>query len=130
MSLETSGETRGFRVNFNESNPLYLSLLIPDLAPENTLDDMSLHYLEVTDTNGEKTKLAVTAKISFAEPFTGSNYARLTELTSTAISGTYSITIDGDVPARFTVSVGQKEMFGTPVENITNHDLTIARVMA
>ena len=47
-----------------------------------------------------------------------------------ATTGIYSITITGKSPARFTVSVGKKEQFGTPVENITNRALGVAGVMA
>ncbi|MEI8024331.1 MAG: hypothetical protein WCH63_09105 [Actinomycetota bacterium] len=36
----------------------------------------------------------------------------------------------GDSPARFTVSVGEKEMFGSPVENIANRELGVGGVMA
>ena len=129
-SLDSAGDTRGFRVNFNAGDPLYLSILIPDLAPENLLDDASLPFLNVEDPNGAILNFATTEKVSFAEPYTGTNYVRLTEFTTTAISGTYSITVAGDSPARFTISVGKKEMFGTPVENITNRELGVAGVMA
>ena len=128
--LESPGDTRGFRVNFNEGDSLYLSILIPDLAPENQLDEASLPFLEITDPRGTKTKLSVSEKISFAEPFTGTNYVRLTELTAVAITGTYSVVITGNSPSRFTVSVGQKEMFGTPVENVPNRDLGVGGVMS
>ena len=129
-SLESPADTRGFRVNFVEGDSLYLSILIPDLAPENQLDDASLPFVELTDPSGAKTKLSVSDKVSFAEPFTGTNYVRLTELTTVAISGTYSVMITGNSPSRFTVSVGQKEMFGTPVENISNRDLGVGGVMS
>ena len=129
-SLDARGETRGFRVNFNAGDPLYISVLIPDLAPENTLTDALLPFLNVEDPNGAKVKLATTEKISFAEPYTGTNYVRLTEFASTAIGGTYSITIMGESSARFTVSVGEKEMFGSPVENIANRELGVGGVMA
>lgn len=129
-SLDSAGDTRGFRVKFNAGDPLYLSILIPDLPPENTLDDSLLPFLNVEDPNGAILNLATTEKVSFAEPYTGTNYVRLTEFNSTAISGTYSITVAGDSPARFTVSIGQKEMFGTPVENISNRELGVAGVMA
>ena len=129
-SLESSGDTRGFRVNFKEGDPLYFSILIPDLVPENQLDDASLPFLEITDPSGTKTKLSVSEKVPFAEPFTGTNYVRLTEFNSVAITGTYSVVITGNSPSRFTVSVGQKEMFGTPVENIPNRDLGIGGVMS
>jgi hypothetical protein len=129
-SLETADDTRGFRVNFNAGDPLYISILIPDLAPENTLDDVSLPFVNVEDPNGTTVKLAITQKVSFPEPYTGTNYVRLTEFRSTAIGGTYLITVTGKSAARFTVSVGEKEMFGTPVENIPNRDLGVAGVMA
>ena len=129
-SLESPADTRGFRVNFVEGDSLYLSILIPDLAPENQLDDASLPFVELTDPSGAKTKLSVSDKVSFAEPFTGTNYVRLTELTTVAISGTYSVVITGNSPSRFTVSVGKQEMFGTPVENVPNRDLGVGGVMS
>ena len=129
-SLDSAGDTRGFRVKFNAGDPLYLSILIPDLAPENTLDDSLLPFLNVEDPNGAILNLATTERVSFAEPYSGTNYVRLTEFNSTAVNGTYSITVAGDSPARFTVSIGQKEMFGTPVENISNRELGVAGVMA
>jgi len=129
-SLDARGETRGFRVNFNAGDPLYISILIPDLAPENMLDNASLPFLNMEDPSGAKVKLATTEKVSFAEPYTGTNYVRLTEFRGTALGGTYSITVMGDSPARFTVSVGEKEMFGSPVENIANRELGVGGVMA
>lgn len=129
-SLDTGGDTRGFRVQFNEGDPLYISILIPDLSPENMLDDVSLPFVNVEDPNGTTEKLTITQKVPFPEPFTGTNYVRLTEFRGTAKGGIYSITITGDSPARFTVSVGEKEMFGSPVENIPNRDLGVVGVMA
>ena len=32
-SLEDSADTRGFRVQFQQDDPLYISILIPNLAP-------------------------------------------------------------------------------------------------
>ena len=128
-SPEAADDTRGFRVNFNTGDPLYISILIPDLAPENMLDDMSLPFVNVEDPNGATVKLAITQKVSFPEPYTGTNYVRLTEFRGTAIGGTYLITVTGTSAARFTASVGEKEMFGSPVENIPNRDLGVAGVM-
>ena len=129
-SLDTGGDTRGFRVQFKEGDPLSISILIPDLSPENTLDDVSLPFVNVEDPNGTTVKLSITEKVPFPEPFSGTNYVRLTEFRGTAIGGIYSVTVTGDSPARFTVSVGEKEMFGSPVENIPNRDLGVAGVMA
>lgn len=129
-ALDSPKDTRGFRVNFKDGDPLFFAILIPDLAPENQLDDASLPFLEITDPAGTITKLAVSDKVPFAEPFTGTNYVRLTEYNSVAITGTYSVVVTGNSPSRFTVSFGQIEMFGTPVENVPNRDLGVGGVMS
>ena len=129
-ALDSPKDTRGFRVNFKEGDPLYFSILIPDLGPENQLDDASLPFLEITDPAGTITKLAVSEKVPFAEPYSGTNYVVLTQFNSVAIAGTYSVVVTGNSPSRFTVSFGQIEMFGTPVENIANRDLGVDGVMS
>ena len=128
-TLESSDDTRGFRVTFAEGDSLYLSLLIPDLAPENSLSDDQLPRLEVVDPSGAITTVVPQTRVGFAEPFTGTNYIRLADLVGTAVAGTYSVTIIGGAPVRFTVSVGTKEMFGTPVEDVPNRELGVAGVM-
>lgn len=129
-TLESSGDTRGFRVTFAEGDPLYVSLLIPDLAPENALGDDQLPRLDVVDPSGTSTSVVPTTRVVFAEPFTGTNYIRLADLVGPAVAGTYSVTISGGAPLRFTVSVGTKELFGTPVEDVPNRELGVAGVMA
>lgn len=129
-TLLSAGETRGFRVTFNEGDPLYLSLLIPDLPPENDLAEATLPFIELTDPTNQTIRLSPAERVAFAEPFTGTNYVRLLELTTPAMGGTYSVVITGNAPARFTVAVGEKEVFGTPVENVPNRDLGINGVMS
>ena len=129
-TLLSAGETRGFRVTFNDGDSLYLSLLIPDLAPENDLAEATLPFIELTDPANETIRLSPSERVAFAEPFTGTNYVRLIELTTPAMGGTYSVVITGNAPARFTVAVGEREMFGTPVENVPNRDLGVNGVMS
>jgi len=128
-TLEAPGDTRGFRVAFAADDPLYLSVLIPDLAPENSLADELLPYLVVEDPAGAVTELRVDEPVAFAEPFTGTNYVTLAVLTGPAMAGTYSVTIAGDAPSRFTVAVGTKELFGTEVENVPNRNEGVPGVM-
>ena len=128
-TLEEPGDTRGFRVTFAEGDNLYFSLLIPDLAPENALADDQLPRLDIVDPSGVSTTILPTTRVPFPEPFTGTNYVRLADSVGTAIAGTYEVTISGDAPARFTVSVGTKELFGTEVENAPNRDLGVGGVM-
>ena len=129
-TLLSAGETRGFRVTFSDGDSLYLSLLIPDLPPENDLAEAALPFIELTDPANETIRLSPSERVAFAEPFTGTNYVRLIELATPAMGGTYSVVITGNAPARFTVAVGKKEIFGTPVENVPNRDLGITGVMS
>jgi hypothetical protein len=128
-TLEEPGDSRGFRVTFAEDDTLNVSLLVPDLEPENALSNDQLPRLEIVDPAGRVTTVVPTTRAAFAEPFTGTNYIRLADLVEPAVPGTYSVTISGDTPARFTVSVGVKELFGTAVENIENRDLGVGGVM-
>ena len=128
-SLESSTDTRGFRVQFQEDDPLYLSILIPDLAPENELGNDLLPTLEVLDPMGEVSTFEPTERVTFAEPYTGTNYVQLLEYEGVALGGVYEITIKGKAASRFTVSVGKIEQFGTAVEDIDNRDLGVAGVM-
>ena len=128
-SLESSTDTRGFRVQFQEDDPLYLSILIPDLAPENELGNDLLPTLEVLDPTGEVSTFEPTERVTFAEPYTGTNYVQLLEYEGVALGGIYEITIKGKAASRFTVSVGKIEQFGTAVEDIDNRDLGVAGVM-
>jgi hypothetical protein len=128
-SLEGPTDTRGFRVQFQEDDPLYLSILIPDLAPENELGNDLLPTLEVLDPMGAVSTFEPTERVTFAEPYTDTNYVRLLEYEGVALGGVYEITIKGKAASRFTVSVGKIEQFGTAVEDIDNRDLGVAGVM-
>jgi len=128
-SLESSTDTRGFRVQFQEDDPLYLSILIPDLAPENELGNDLLPTLEVLDPMGEVSTYEPTERVTFAEPYSGTNYVGLLVYEGVALGGVYEITIKGKAASRFTVSVGKIEQFGTAVEDIDNRDLGVAGVM-
>ena len=85
--------------------------------------------LEVLDPMGEVSTYEPTERVTFAEPYTGTNYVRLLEYEGVALGGIYEITIKGEAASRFTVSVGKIEQFGTAVEDIDNRDLGVAGVM-
>ena len=128
-SFAAAGETRGLRAQFVDGDRLHVSLLIPDLAPENALSDGELPRLEIVGPDGERTELIPDLRREFAEPFTGTNYIELIDLVDTARTGIYSITVIGGAASRFTVSVGDKETFGTPVEGVTDRAAGIGGVM-
>jgi hypothetical protein len=88
-----------------------------------------LPRLEIVDPDGERTELIPDLRREFAEPFTGTNYIELIDLVDTARTGIYSITVIGGAASRFTVSVGDRETFGTPVEGVTDRAAGIGGVM-
>ena len=128
-SVTTVGDTRSLRVQFADGDRLHVSLLIPDLAPENTLGDDELPSLRLVDPGGELLELFPDRRVEFAEPFTGTNYVELVDHIDTARAGIYLITVVGGGPARFTVSVGDKETFGTPVEGVVDRSIGVGGVM-
>lgn len=80
--------------------------------------------------SGEVLDLGPGPITTFAEPFTKTDYRRYLEWSAPAEAGDYGVTITGVVPARFTVSVGTKEQFGTPVEDVPNRAEGVGGVLA
>ena len=119
-TLDAAGDTRGLRVQFDAGDHLDLTLLIPDLAPENELPDSLLPTLAVIAPDGTSRILTATEHVPFDESFSHTSYVRYLELAEPAQAGEYRLTVTGVVPARFTLAVGTNEVFGTPVENVPN----------
>ena len=128
-SIDGGDDRRAFSVVFQEGDRLFISFLIPDLPPENELSETELPYLELVDPQGNSVILRPDQRTPFAEPFSGTNYIRLLDWLDEAQSGMYSIIVRGSSVARFTVSVGEKEVFGTPVERVPNRSAGVAGVM-
>lgn len=127
-TLETAGDTRGFRARFKAGDTLTLSALVPDLPPERNLARGDLPAVTVRTPAGKEIRLAPRAITTFEEPFTSTRYRRYLEWSTPATAGDYGVVVSGPVPARFTVSVGEQERFGTPVENVPNRSIGVAGV--
>jgi uncharacterized protein (TIGR03382 family) len=119
-TLNAAGDTRGMRVQFDAGDRVDIALLIPDLAPENELSDPLLPTLQIVAPDGASRVLSPTEHVPFDESFSHTSYVRYLELAEPAQAGEYRLTVTGLVPARFTLAVGTKEVFGTPVENVPN----------
>lgn len=116
-SLEEPGDTRGFRVGFAVGDEIVVGLLIPDLVPERGLPDEALPRLTMIAPDGTEATFLPVRGEPFLEPFSGTRYVELGEWRIAADAGTYGFSVTGDAAARFTVSVGTRELFGTPVED-------------
>ena len=115
-------ENRGFQFEIPEGELITLSLLIPDLEPENILENESLPSLVLVRPDETLVDLFPEIRVKFAEPFSGTNYVRLLDHEEIGVEGVYQVLINGVAPSRFTVSIGFIEMFGTPVENVENRN--------
>ncbi len=123
-SVLFNGDTRGFEFDLEPGDALYISLLIPNLEPEISLTDAELPVVELIGPNGEVSLLkAGDSRPVFNEPFSGTSYITLAEQRETAFGGRYRATISGIAAARFTISVGATETFGTPAERAIGRTL-------
>ncbi|MEY4339382.1 MAG: hypothetical protein RLZ14_1232 [Actinomycetota bacterium] len=128
-TLMRSGDSRGATVRFAAGDTLIMSLLVPALEPERSLDAASLPTLTLRAPDGSTRVVPPGEAVTFDEPFTSTSYVRYIQLSEPAQAGEYGVTVTAVVPARFTLSVGTKEQFGTPVENVPNRDLGVGGVM-
>ncbi|MFM2078419.1 MAG: hypothetical protein RJA49_2309 [Actinomycetota bacterium] len=127
-TLDAAGDTRGLRVHFDAGDRVDLTLLIPDLAPENALPDSLLPTLQIVAPDGTSRILPAMERVRFDESFSHTSYVRFLELREPAAAGEYRLTVTGLVAARFTLAIGTKEVFGTPVENVPNRSAGAAGV--
>jgi hypothetical protein len=129
-TVDAPGVTRGFRVRFASGDTFTLSALVPDLPPESSLTSEEFPRISVQSPSGEDIELEPGTVTTFDEPFTKTRYRRYLEWSAPAEAGVYGVTVTGVVPARFTVSVGVQERFGTPVEDVPNRALGVGGVLA
>lgn len=117
--LERPGDTRAVRVNLQAGQQFNVQLLIPDLAPENTLRRWQLPQLRVIAPGGAVRCVPSTQRVPFAEPYTSTNYLVLSELVEASTAGTYALIVTGGVPARFVLVTGAIEQRSGPLQNAT-----------
>ncbi|CAI8388372.1 MAG: Uncharacterised protein [Acidimicrobiales bacterium AG-410-I20] len=115
-------ESRGFQFEIPEGEIITLSLLIPDLEPENLIENQSLPSLVLVRPDKTALDLLPEIRVKFAEPYSGTNYVRLLDHEEIGVDGVYQVLVNGVARSRFTVSIGFIEMFGTPVENVDNRN--------
>jgi hypothetical protein len=115
-SVLDSGETRGFEFDLRDGDELYISLLIPNVSPEVELDDAELPTLDLENPDGSTTTIVPEIREVFDEPFSRTSYVTLAELREPAQAGRYRGVVNGNAPARFSVAIGEEEIFFTEAE--------------
>lgn len=114
--LGSEKESRGFQAEFQEGQTLQISMLIPAALPETNLQFEDLPVLQVTRPDGTFFDLAAEMSVEFYEPYTGTSYIRVNEFREVAQGGIHDFLLSGNLAARFVVSIGAIERFGTPVK--------------
>jgi len=115
-SFADSGETRGFEFDLRDGEELYISLLIPNLEPELSLEVKQLPRMDVVLPDGSVMAVEPAMGEVFDEPFSGTSYVELHESRETAQAGRHQVTVYSNAPSRFSVAFGEREEFGTPAE--------------
>ncbi|MEM7095431.1 MAG: hypothetical protein AAF567_20690 [Actinomycetota bacterium] len=110
------GDTRGFEFDLRDGDEFFIGLLIPNLAPEVDLADPDLPILRVIDPDGTERSFAAEMRDVFDEPFSGTSYVNLFELREPSRGGRYQVIVEGKAPSRFSVAVGESEIFFTEAE--------------
>jgi hypothetical protein len=110
------GDTRGFEFDLRADEELYVSLLIPNLEPELSLTDAELPTVELETPSGEVMMIDADMRETFDEPFSNTSYVTLAEIRQPSEAGRYRGLVIGNAATRFTVAIGEREIFFTETE--------------
>jgi len=122
------GDTRGFEFDLREGDELFISLLIPNLSPEVDLSDDELPIIELAAPDGSVSIIEPEIRDVFDEPFSQTSYVNLAELREPAQAGRYRGVIVGGAPARFSVAIGESEIFFTETERSGDRPTSFAEI--
>ena len=123
------GDTRGFEFDLRDGDELFFSLLIPNLEPELGLADGELPTLMVESPDGTVRTFEADRRDVFDEPFSRTSYVNLLEVREPdSAGGRYRMTVVGAAPARFSVAVGESEIFFTDTERSGDRPSTFLEI--
>ncbi|MDH3293679.1 MAG: hypothetical protein OER95_05095 [Acidimicrobiia bacterium] len=124
------GDTRGFEFDLRDGDELYISLLIPNLEPELSLADDQLPTVELETPSGEVMSIVPELREIFDEPFSRTSYVTLAEMREPGEAGRYRGVVIGNAPSRFTVAIGEREIFFTDTERSGNRPTSFPAIAA
>gem|GEM_PF-962441 len=124
----SDGDTRGFEFDLRDGDELFVSLLIPNLVPETDLADEDLPVIELEAPDGSVTIIEAEIREVFDEPFSQTSYVTLAEHRGPAQAGRYRGLILGNAASRFSVAIGETEIFFTETERSGDRPTTFAEI--
>ena len=125
-----AGDTRGFEFDLRSGDELFISLLIPNLEPETTLADNELPTIELETPSGEVKSIVPEVREVFDEPFSNTSYVTLAELREPGEAGRYRGVVVGNAPSRFSVAIGEEEIFFTETKRSGDRPSTFQEIAA
>jgi hypothetical protein len=121
-AIDAPGEVRTVRAELRADQNLFVELLIPKLSPEQDLAEEDLPILTIHSPSGQKQVLTPTRRETFDEPYTNTSYLSYLTGRFPAEAGTYTLSVSGQVPARFALAVGDDErpgeVLGAPIGSV------------
>lgn len=127
-SVLEAGDTRGFEFDLRDGDELYVALLIPNLEPELSLGDGELPTLALAAPDGSIIDIAPEIREVFDEPFSQTSYVTLAEIRQPGQGGRYQGIVTGNAAARFTVAIGEREIFFTDSERSGDRPSTFQEI--
>jgi hypothetical protein len=124
----SEGDTRGFEFDLREGDEVFVSLLIPNISPEVELTDDELPIIELESPDGSLVRITPVIREVFDEPFSQTSYVTLAEHREPAQPGRYRGVIIGNAPARFSVAIGETEIFFTETERSGDRPTNFAEI--
>jgi len=125
-----AGDTRGFEFDLRAGDELYISLLIPNLEPETGLADNELPTIDLETPSGEVKSIVPEIREVFDEPFSNTSYVTLAEIREPGEAGRYRGVVIGNAPSRFSVAIGEEEIFFTETERSGDRPSTFMDIAA
>lgn len=127
-SVLSDGDTRGFEFDLREGDEVFVSLLIPNLSPEVDLADGELPIIELEAPDGTMKVISPEIREVFDEAFSRTSYVTLAEYREPGQAGRYRGVIVGNAAARFSVAIGETEIFFTETERSGDRPSNFAEI--
>jgi len=124
----SDGDTRGFEFDLRDGDEVFVSLLIPNLSPEVDLADEELPIIELEAPDGSTVTIGPEVREVFDEPFSKTSYVTLAEYRQPAQPGRYRGVVIGAAPSRFSVAIGETEIFFTETERSGDRPTNFAEI--